>query len=110
MNRLIILAALIVGLAGCAQHAAQAISDKEFVLTEAYDEAPLNVESRHLTKQAAQLCPSGYHFKLRQISAAEALASHQFECAQGQDCRYVLQWHIVCGETPREPFSIFGKI
>jgi hypothetical protein len=110
MKRLVFLGALMLSLIGCAQHAPQALGDNEYVLTEGYDEVPLSVESRHLSKQAAQLCPTGYHFKLRQISAAEVLATHQFECAQGQDCRYVLQWHIVCGETPREPFSIFGKI
>lgn len=95
---------------GCAQVQPQAVNDNEYVLTETYDQAPVSLESRRLSKQAENLCPKGYSFKLRQINAIDELASHQFECAQGKNCGYVLQWHVRCGEVPREPFSIFGKI
>lgn len=98
---------------GCSQNAKQADvepSFEEHLLTQFYYDAPTSVESRSLDRQARNLCPVGYSFLLRQVVSVDEMAKHQFECAQGKNCGYELQWRIRCGEVPREPFSLFGRI
>ncbi len=106
-------------LAGCAQVQVQDITPSTttttqetpagtYRLTQFRDAAPSSFESRALRTQADALCPSGYEVLSRHAFATEVLAAHQAECPS-RSCAHQLEWHIRCGNIPREPFRFFGR-
>ncbi|NCN43092.1 MAG: hypothetical protein CO158_00935 [Piscirickettsiaceae bacterium CG_4_9_14_3_um_filter_43_564] len=108
------LSGLVVLLSGCSGFNDVKVTHKTtapaevYVLQTEYN-APVNFSSRAMVDQAKKVCPTGYEMLAQQAIKSAEFAQEDASCAAGQNCHYLLEWHIQCVEKPKEEKSIFGK-
>lgn len=85
------------------------VSEDTFDLIERYDEPVTGFDSWSMRVKAKQVCDEGYIYQSRHAFKEGEFAKSHEPCAEGESCRYTLEWRIKCKKVPYEPFSLFGK-